>query len=174
MKEVECQAGGEGQAEACALCGETAATCHVRTQQFAYRDGASEVLLIAKIPVVECAACGETYTAEGAEEAQHDAVCRYLGRLTPDEIRALRERNGLSQAKLAEMTGIGIASIKRWEAGNVIQNAALDTALRALDSSHAEIAKPRPVPRFRTDLSSETIRRAGLFDLRPRLEEVAA
>ena len=174
MNKIEWQPGAKGPVEACALCGENAATRYVRTQQFAYRDGANEVLLIAEIPVIECAACGETYTAEGAEEAQHDAVCRYLGRLTPDEIRALRECNGLTQAKLAELTGIGIASIKRWEAGNVIQSAALDAALRALDAPHVETVKSRPVPRFRTAFSPDTLRRAGRFDLRLRPQEAAA
>lgn len=174
MGNVERQTGAKGPAETCALCGEKVATHHVRTQQFAYRDGANEVLLIAQIPVIECAACGETYTAGGAEEAQHDAVCHYLGRLTPGEIRALRERNGLTQAKLAELTGIGIASIKRWEAGNVIQNAALDAALRTLDEEHVEAVKPRPVPRFRTTFSQDTLRREKLFDLRLLPEEAAA
>ena len=174
MEKVARQLGAKGPAEDCALCGENAATRHLRTQQFAYRDGANEVLLIAEIPVIECGACGETYTAEGAEEAQHVAVCHYLGRLTPGEIRALRERNGLTQAKLAELTGIGIASIKRWEGGNVIQSAALDTALRALDVAHAGAAKSRPVPRFRTVFSPDTLRRAGLFDLRLRPKEAAA
>jgi putative zinc finger/helix-turn-helix YgiT family protein len=174
MEKVERQAGAKVPVEACTLCGEKAAARHARSQQFAYRDGANEVLLIAEIPVIECAACGETYTAEGAEEAQHDAVCRYLGRLTPDEIRLLRERNSLTQAKLAELTGIGIASIKRWEAGNVIQSAALDAALRALDAAQVEIVKPRPVPRFRTNLSPDTLQRARSFDLRFRPEEVAA
>lgn len=174
MKELERQQGVKGPVEACALCGEKSATRQIRTQQFAYREGANEVLLIAEIPVVTCDACGETYTAEGAEEAQHDAVCRYLGRLTPDEIRSLRDRNGLTQAKLAEQTGIGIASIKRWEAGNVIQSAALDAALRLLDKAQVEIVRTRPVPRFRTDLSPDTIGRARLFNLRLHTQEAAA
>ncbi|MDO8838748.1 MAG: type II toxin-antitoxin system MqsA family antitoxin [Parvibaculum sp.] len=174
MKKGEQQPSAQGPMEDCALCGENAATQHIRTQQFAYREGTNEVLLNADIPVIECAACGETYTAESAEEAQHDAVCRHLERLTPDEIRALRDRNGLTQARLAELTGIGIASIKRWEAGNVIQNAALDAALRALDAAHVKVTKPRPVPRFRTTFSQDTLRRARSFDLRFFPEEVAA
>ncbi len=156
----------ETNLEVCALCGVHAARRSTQTQQFAFREGAQEVLLVAEIPVISCHACGETYTAPGAESAQHDAVCRYLKRLTPDEIRMLRERQGLSQAKLAEITGIGVASIKRWESGALIQNASLDARLRALDDRKERKAEPRPTPRFRTILLPETLEAAKLFKLR--------
>lgn len=117
----------------CAICCERAAHRTTRQQEFDYRDGRREIPLVALVPVIECMACGEIYTDQGAEEAQHDAVCRHLGRLTPDEIRMLRGRLGVTQAKLASLTGIGIASIKRWEAGSLIQNASLDARLRSLE-----------------------------------------
>lgn len=153
------------QGEACALCESNAATPVRKKQQFAYRDGAKEVLLIAEVPVWSCAACGEEYTGEGAEEAQHEAVCHYLGRLTPADIKALRQRHGLSQAELAEKTGIGIASIKRWEGGTVIQNASLDAQLRAQDTKVEP--KARPTPQFKTEFTTERLQRASRFRLRP-------
>jgi putative zinc finger/helix-turn-helix YgiT family protein len=152
--------------EECTLCGGRAARHSTQTQQFAYRDGAQEVLLVAEIPVISCSGCGETYTGPGAEGAQHDAVCRYLKRLTPGEIRTLRERKGLSQAKLAEVTGIGIASIKRWESGALIQNASLDAQLRSLDDRKERKAEARPTSRFRTELPPEVLEAAKLFRLR--------
>ena len=157
--------------EACALCGEHAAVRSVKTQQFAYRDRSQEVLLIAEVPVISCTSCGEIYTAEGAEEAQHDAVCRYLGRLTPGEIVALRRRKGISQAKLAELTGIGIASIKRWESGALIQNASLDARLRSMDERPHTKGKLTPI--FRTVLREEMFDAARAFRLRPVLAEAA-
>lgn len=159
--------------EVCAVCGAKAATRSKRTQQFAYREGGNEVELIAQIPVLSCASCGETYTADGAEEAQHSAVCRYLGRLSPEEIKDLRRRNRLTQQKLAELTGIGIASIKRWENGLVIQNASLDARLRSVDQRRDEAARSRPTPRFRTTFSRETLEAAPHFALRPRVLEFA-
>jgi putative zinc finger/helix-turn-helix YgiT family protein len=174
MEKVKQHPGAIGQLEDCLLCDEKAATRVIRRQEFAYRDGANEVLLSAEIPVIECAACGEAYTAAGAEEAQHDAVCRHLGRLTPGEVRALRDRHGLTQAGLAELTGIGIASIKRWETGNVIQSAALDAALRAVDFAHEEVPKPQLVRRFRTTFSNDTLLRSEKFKLRIYPEQVAA
>ena len=157
----------------CALCGAEGGTRSVQAQQFAYREGAQEILLVAEVPVISCAHCGETYTGDGAEEAQHDAVCRYLGRLTPEEIRALRDRLGLSQAKLAERTGIGIASIKRWESGALIQNASLDARLRMFDDEAARQPSTRPTPRFRTELRQEMFDAARLFTLRPQLAAYA-
>ncbi len=157
----------------CALCGAEGITQSVQAQQFAYREGAHEILLVAEVPVIACSNCGETYTADGAEQAQHDAVCRYLGRLTPAEIRALRDRLGLSQAKLAERTGIGIASIKRWESGALIQNASLDARLKMLGDEVLRQPATRPTPRFRTELRQEMFEAARLFTLRPHLAAYA-
>lgn len=152
--------------EHCAICGELAATHAIETQQFAYVDGEREYLLTASVPVVHCTACGESYAGEEAEIVQHEAVCRHLGRLTPGEIRGLRQRLGLSQAKLAEATGIGIASIKRWENGAVIQNASLDARLRTLETTNPA-RSGRPVPRFQTELAPELFEAARQFRLRP-------
>jgi putative zinc finger/helix-turn-helix YgiT family protein len=153
--------------EDCLLCGNKTAKRSVQTQQFAYNENGEEVLLVADIPVVSCSACGEVYTAEGAEEAQHDAVCRYLKRLTPSEIRALRQRLGMSQAKFAEATRIGVASIKRWESGNLIQNASLDARLRSLEKDLSTRPAPQLTPRFRTEFRQETLEAARRFRLRP-------
>lgn len=152
--------------EQCVICGEHAATHSVQTQQFAYREGEKETLLAAVVPVLSCAACGESYAGLEAEEAQHEAVCRYLDRLTPAEIRDLRQRHGLTQAKLAERTGIGIASIKRWESGSLIQNASLDARLRSVDSTQIVAEEARPAPRFQTELKPEMFEAARLFRLR--------
>ncbi len=159
--------------DACTLCDSKAATMSIKKQQFAYRDGAKEVLLVADVPVWSCGACGEEYTAEGAEEAQHSAVCHYLGRLAPEEIVALRKRLGLTQAALAEKTGIGIASIKRWENGTVIQNASLDAQLRALDDQKSREAVRR-TPQWSRPFPEEVLEKARKFRLRVPMPEVEA
>ena len=58
-----------------------------------------------------------------------DAYREKVGLLTGEEIRKKREELGISQKKLAEMAGIGIASIKRWENG-IIQTKSMDAALK--------------------------------------------
>lgn len=160
---------GSGAAE-CILCGDHAARPSIADQEFMYRDGGREVVLHAKIAVIHCEACDETYTAAGAEEAQHEAVCAYLGRLAPTQIRALRERLSLSQARLAELTQIGIASIKRWESGSCIQNASLDARLRALDLEEAGVPAPRNDFKFRFEPTLDAVDASRIFSLRSPLE----
>ena len=104
---------------------------------------------------------------------QHNAVCHYLGRLTPDEIVALRKRLGLTQAGLAEKTGIGIASIKRWENGTVIQNASLDGQLRALDDQKDQGIERR-TPQWSRPFPKEVLDRARKFKLRVPMVGVEA
>ncbi len=55
---------------------------------------------------------------------------RQLGLLTPTEIRAARERLGLSQQQLQELLGLGGNSLSRWETGRVYQSRSLDALLR--------------------------------------------
>lgn len=154
-----------GAAE-CILCGDQAARPSIADQQFVYRDGGREVVLHAKIAIIHCETCDEAYTAAGAEEAQHEAVCAYLGRLSPTQIRALRERLNLSQARLAELTQIGIASIKRWESGSCIQNASLDARLRALDVEETSVPAPRSRFKFRFEPTPDAVDASRIFSLR--------
>lgn len=153
--------------EDCAICSEPAAGVATKTQEFGYLHNGETVVLSAQVPVWACAECGEEYLALGAEEAQHEAVCAFLGRLSPNDIRSLRMELGLTQAQLAERTGIGIASIKRWEAGTVIQGAANDKQLRALRP--APNVRQFPTPKFRTEIPQEAYEMAEMFRLRPSL-----
>ena len=97
-----------------------------RRQTFQYGTGSSAVELTAEMPVYTCADCGYQFAGAEGEEARHEAVCRHLGVLTPKEIVAVRESTGLTRTQFSECTRIGIASLKRWETGALIQNAAND------------------------------------------------
>ncbi len=55
---------------------------------------------------------------------------RQLGLLTPDEIRAGRERLGLTQQELQDLLGLGGNSLSRWENGHVYQSRSMNTLLR--------------------------------------------
>ncbi|MCC6357835.1 MAG: type II toxin-antitoxin system MqsA family antitoxin [Phycisphaerales bacterium] len=84
---------------------------------------------------------------------------RQLGLLTPDEIRAGREKLGLNQQELQTLLGLGGNSLSRWENGRVYQSRAMDTLLRLVfehegtiefvRSLRGEAAPPerRPTPR---------------------------
>ncbi len=65
---------------------------------------------------------------EGAFEIYreaHDLLCA-------DEIRALRERFGLTQAAFARLLRLGANTLSRWESGRTVQTAALDILLRLI------------------------------------------
>jgi putative zinc finger/helix-turn-helix YgiT family protein len=116
----------------CDQCGRATVKKTVQEQKFPYGAGPAQVILGASVPVWGCEACGDQYTDHEAEEIRHEVICRHLHRLTPAELRNLRETYGLSQDEWAAVTGFGSASVKRWETGALIQNEAADRYLRLL------------------------------------------
>ncbi len=117
----------------CPDCGQGTLEPQVRTEQFHYGEGKDKVLVEAEnVPVEICTHCQETFSGPEAARIRHNAICRALGLLTPEEIEALRKRLGLSQADLADLTGIGKATISRWERRWSLQNKAMDRYLRLL------------------------------------------
>ncbi len=104
-----------------------------RDHTFTYGADESAVELNARVPVDVCASCGSAWLGHEGEEARHEAVCAHHGVLTPREIVSLRKRHRLSRAAFAGITGLGEATLRRWETGAIIQNRANDRYLRLLD-----------------------------------------
>lgn len=152
----------------CEFCGSPDTYIAFLPQEFEYKHGKAIQLLSAKVPTITCLNCEECYLAEGAEELKHAVVCCFLDRLTPKEIVAKRNALRMSQAGLAKATGIGIASIKRWETGALIQSAALDKRLRDCCDATLLAKTTHPwTPTFRTPVREESRIRAASFSLRP-------
>ncbi len=120
---------GNDDAVVCFDCGSTEVVKALQKQVFQYGDGDSAVELTAEMPIYTCRTCGFQFGGPEADDVRHEAVCRYLGVLTPAEMIAIRDSTGLSRTEFCEVTRIGIASLKRWETGNLIQNAANDQLL---------------------------------------------
>jgi putative zinc finger/helix-turn-helix YgiT family protein len=116
----------------CPSCGEKRINSRTEEEPFLYGVGTNAVELRASIQIRKCADCGFEFTDDAAESSRHEAVCRYLGVLTPEEILHIRKLNGLSRAEFAKLTRIGEASLHRWENGLLIQNPAMDSYLRLL------------------------------------------
>ena len=80
-----------------------------------------------------CSICGfKTVDSEQSAEFTQlvsDAYREKHGMLTGSEIRARRSHLGMSQQRFAEYLGAGVASIKRWESGQ-IQEKAMDELMR--------------------------------------------
>lgn len=157
----------EQGANSCAICGEAAVEKKVLTQQFAYANGGRDVLLTADIPVEHCLSCGETLSGEEGEIARHEAVCRYLGRLTPQEIKSIRQSGRMTQASFASRLDVGVASLKRWETGSNIQSKAHDLKIR--DFAESKITGTKKfTPVFRMPIKDYMMAAAERFELRPQ------
>ena len=99
---------------------------------FSYGSGDSAAKISVEIPVLHCQSCGFEFLDQEAESLRHEAVCHHLGVLSPTEVRDLRAKYGMSRAKFAQTTGLGEATLNRWENGILVQNLANDRYLRLL------------------------------------------
>lgn len=113
----------------CPECGHSEIDTRWEDCPFTYGRGADAVEISVRLPMRKSRKCGFEFFDEEAEDLSHEAVCRHLGRLTPQQIKELREKHGFSRADLERITGLGEASIARWERGELIQNAGNDSLL---------------------------------------------
>jgi HTH-type transcriptional regulator/antitoxin MqsA len=133
----------------CPVCGKGQLEQRIITDRFDYREGKRQIAVVAEnVPVQVCSHCQETFSGPEAGLIRHRAICQALGLLTPEEIGAIRERLGLSQAEFAKLTGIGEATISRWERGRLLQNKAMDRYLRLLATNpdNVRILRDPPQP----------------------------
>lgn len=101
----------------------------VEDETFQYGQEPNAAAISVSIPVYRCQDCEFAFTGHEAELIRHNAVCKHLGILNPDEVRAVREGFDMSQANFSAATGIGTASLARWESGSLLQNKSVDTLL---------------------------------------------
>lgn len=157
----------------CPSCGHQGATLSFEKDEFEYGAGKEKVTLSARVPILTCPECEERFYGEDAETIRHAEICRHLGRLSPAELKEIREGYHLSQEEWADRIKVGLASIKRWEAGNLIQTEGYDRYLRLLrypenlarverdEQSHDDAR-----PKFQTVLPESAYRQAAIFVLR--------
>src|SRR4051794_36342695 len=116
---------GEEKTSRCPVCGHVPLEQRVVDRTFEYGAEGETVKVEARsVPVEVCPQCGETFSGPRTARAEHDAICRTLGLLTPDQIRQVRERLGLTQEEFSRLTGLGVATVSRWERGRLVQNRA--------------------------------------------------
>jgi putative zinc finger/helix-turn-helix YgiT family protein len=116
--------------ETCISCGSDHVTVRDERDRFFYGTGSDRVELEVPVRVIRCVACGSEFTADDTEDVRHAAVCKHLGLLTPEEIRAIREQYGLTRVQFARVTRLGEATLARWERAELLQSAAYDRYLR--------------------------------------------
>jgi len=93
-----------------------------------------EDIAVSNVPHLRCPRCREIvlrFEDMRSLEIQAIEIYRTKYRLLPAaEIRALRERLGVTQARLARLLRLGGNTLSRWEAGRNVQTASMDVLLR--------------------------------------------
>ena len=116
----------------CPQCGARSVTTYWYHDTFTYGSGHSAVELRADVPVRRCGMCHLEFLDHEGQQRRHEAVCRHLGVLSPTDILAIRKAYQMTRAAFAEVSGLGEATLNRWENGAVVQNLANDRYLRLL------------------------------------------
>ena len=118
--------------DACPTCGTIMRSA--RSKVFVSVNG--DQMAVRDIPHLRCPKCGEgLFTLAAARERERRGIDLYrakYGLLSADEIRAIREHHGLTQAELAQILRLGGNTLSRWEAGRNVQSAAMDVLLRLI------------------------------------------
>jgi len=85
---------------------------------------------------LRCPRCDEVVLGfTESRRLQEDAIELYRkkhGLLSADEIRAIRQRFGLTQSDLARLLHLGANTVSRWESGRNVQTQAMELLLRLL------------------------------------------
>ena len=88
------------------------------------------------VPRLTCGACGESLVDEAFGDPTLHVYAEYRrrhGLLSPEQIRAIREKYDLSQDGLAALLGTSPATLARYEGGS-LQDKAYDHLIRACEN----------------------------------------
>jgi putative zinc finger/helix-turn-helix YgiT family protein len=85
--------------------------------------------------VPQCGTCGTIVLDDEANREISAAFRKQAGLLSPEEIRVSRQELGLNQQELADLLGVAVSTLSRWETGAQIQQRCLDKFLRVFFAS---------------------------------------
>jgi len=95
-----------------------------------------EEIAVDRCEHLRCTECGEVVLrldqARYLREQAHELYRAHHELLAAREIRALRERLGMTQGEFAGLLRLGANTLSRWEAGRNVQSAAMDLLLRLI------------------------------------------
>ncbi len=95
-----------------------------------------EKVTVPGVAHLRCPACDEVLLGyESAKALQERGVDLYRqahGLLGAEEIRALRQQLGLTQAQFAALLHLGLNTVSRWESGRNVQSGAMDLLLKII------------------------------------------
>ena len=114
----------------CPCCGE--GSLHTLKRDFNAAIGDGEKLTVPNIEMDVCDRCGEEILPlESAREVEA-AIADQTERLTPDELREIREQFDVDQTEMSESLGLGNKTYHRWENGTQYPSRSMGYYLRVL------------------------------------------
>ena len=129
-------------ANQCPACGETA--LETLQGQFTF-DPPPEVpggpMVVPEAQWLECSSCGKRILPH--DLVRQIELMRYdrLGLLRPSQIKATREKAGLTQEAMADWLGVGAKTYTRWESGRSYHNRSSDNLIRLFDQNPELLAR---------------------------------
>jgi HTH-type transcriptional regulator/antitoxin MqsA len=118
--------------EACPVCG----TLMVEKRGRLRLPVNGEEITVPSAAHLKCPKCHEVVLrSQDARRLSEDAIAMYRRKhdlLSAGQIRAIRERFGLTQAEFARLLRLGANTLSRWEVGRNAQTEAMDTLLRLI------------------------------------------
>lgn len=148
---------GDTLPSTCPECEQNRVSTTIHDHEYVYGEGESAITLQVKIPVRHCRGCDCQFTDWEAEEIMQNALCAHFGVLNPSEVSGLRNKHHLPRTEFARLTGLGEASLNRWEKGINIQSVSHDRFLRLLDD-------PRILSRLKQIVAGIDSRKRGMPD----------
>lgn len=104
------------------------------------KDGQQEVVItVSNLKREKCPSCNEEFLGPEALKIIEDAKYKQLGLLTPDELKMIREKLGLTQGQISSLLCVGKKSYFRWENGLSIQNKSIDRYIRLVNENPKNI-----------------------------------
>jgi len=149
----------------CPLCGEGHITPRTESMQTEYRGKQGTVTL----RYAECDACGSEITGDADGRANKRAVLAFRksvdGLLTGAEIRALREKFGITQEQASRLFGGGPKAFSKYEADDVAPSEAMNTLLCLVRQSADTFWELLALKDMATELPARTVAKHRTMDV---------
>jgi DNA-binding transcriptional regulator YiaG len=139
-------------------------------------DGIAETIRI-EVPVRVDAETGDEILTPEAHELIEKTKARRMGLVSPDEMKQLRDRLGLTQEEMSDLLQIGAKTYTRWESGRARPSRSMNVVLCALRDGQLDVNYLRQLrdPDFSADWFTQNRARAlfisSLGAIKPTVEE---
>jgi putative zinc finger/helix-turn-helix YgiT family protein len=133
-------------------CMDCGAEMNTARENYRYDDCGLPYVVLEDVEVSRCSACGNIEVSIPAIEDVHEKIAWFVAqkssRLTPDEVKFLRKYMGFSSGDFAEILGVDLATVSRWENGVRQMSSVADRLVRVLALTRQPASK-YPIEKLR-------------------------